>query len=312
MLLFYFYYSIVFGFFMKYIKGLNLGLIFTILIVSLYNIICYAKPNMTPLGPNIADRGSAFYNFSVSKFNSVDGKRHYKLWVGVPDKKTPISGFSVIYMLDGNAVMDRLSDDFLKILSRKNPPVIVAIGYQTTLPFESESRAYDYTPVDEESNSFERYGRKGGGNDIFRQLIKNKIIPIAEQNIKINDKKRGIWGHSYGGLFVLDSYLSFDLFTFYYSASPSLSINNYELVKKIEKENKSLFMNKKLYIMEGDGDNKRDRINKSDVLNKTTNMVSMLREYNVPAKYIFYPGLTHGQMFTPSFKSALLDIAEEK
>ncbi len=71
-------------------------------------------------------------------------------------------------------------------------------------------------------------------------------------------------------------------------------------------------MNKKLYIMEGDGDNKRDRINKSDVLNKTTNMVSMLREYNVPAKYIFYPGLTHGQMFTPSFKSALLDIAEEK
>ncbi|EIZ2109164.1 alpha/beta hydrolase [Salmonella enterica] len=296
----------------SYIKSLKLSVLLVMLAVSLYTIRCYAKPNMTPLGPNISDRGSAFYHFSVSKFDSVDGKRHYKLWIGVPDKRPPASGFPVLYMLDGNAVMDRLSDDLLKMLSSKNPPVIVAIGYQTTLPFESESRAYDYTPVDEEPNSFDRYGRKGGGSDIFRQLIKNKIIPVAEQNIKINDKKRGIWGHSYGGLFVLDSYLSSELFSFYYSASPSLSRNNFALVKEIEYENKNQFMNKKLYIMEGDGDNKRERVNKSDVLNETINMVSMLREYNVPAKYIFYPGLTHGQMFTPSFKSALLDISEEK
>lgn len=284
----------------------------TVSVLLFFSPICLAKPNMTPLGPNIADRGSAFYHFSISKLDSVDGKRHYKIWIGVPDKRPPASGFPVLYMLDGNAVMDRLSDDFLKILSTKNPPVIVAIGYQTELPFESESRAYDYTPIDEEPNSFDRYGRKGGGSDIFRQLIKNKIISVAEQNIKVNDKKRGIWGHSYGGLFVLDSYLWSELFSFYYSASPSLSRNNFALAKEIEYENKNKFMNKNLYIMEGDGDNKRARVNKSDVLNEAINMVSMLREYNVPAKYIFYPGLTHGQMFTPSFKSALLDISEEK
>lgn len=296
----------------SYIKSVKLSVLLVMLAVSPYTIRCYAKPNMTPLGPNIADRGSAFYHFSISKLDSVDGKSHYKIWIGVPDKRPPASGFPVLYMLDGNAVMDRLSDDFLKILSTKNPPVIVAIGYQTELPFESESRAYDYTPIDEEPNSFDRYGRKGGGSDIFRQLIKNKIISVAEQNIKVNDKKRGIWGHSYGGLFVLDSYLSSDLFDFYYSASPSLSRDDFALVKEIEKENKKLFMDKNLYIMEGDGDKIRERDNKANILNKTISMVSILRKNNVKVKYDCYQGLTHGQMFTPSFKSALLDISEEK
>lgn len=295
----------------SYIKNVKLSVLLVMLAVSPYTIRCYAKPNMTPLGPNIADKGSEFYHFSVSRFDSLDGKRHYKVWIGVPDKKPPVSGFPVLYMLDGNAVMDRLSDEFLKEISKKTPPVIVAIGYQTKLPFESESRAYDYTPANKVPNSFDRYGRKGGGSDIFRLLIKNNIMSVVEKNIKVNAKKRGIWGHSYGGLFVLDSYLSSDLFTFYYSASPSLSRDNFALVNKIEKENKNLFMDKNLYVMEGDGDKTRERDNKSNILNKTISMVSILRKNNVTVKYDCYPGLTHGQMFTPSFESALLDISEK-
>lgn len=270
-------------------------------VLLLLSPICLAKPDMTPLGPNIADKGSEFYHFSVSRFDSLDGKRHYKVWIGVPDKKPPVSGFPVLYMLDGNAVMDRLSDELLKKISKKTPPVIVAIGYQTKLPFESAFRAYNYTPANKEPNSFDRYGRKGGGSDIFRLMIKNNIISVVEKDIKVNTKKRGIWGHSYGGLFVLDSYLSSDLFTFYYSASPSLSRDNFALVKEIEKEDKNLFMDKKLYIMEGDGDKIRERDNKSNILNKTISMVSILRKNTVTVKYDFYPGLTHGQMFTPSF-----------
>ncbi len=46
----------------------------------------YAGPDMSPLGPNIADKGSAFYHFSVRTFDSADGKRHYKVWTGIPNK----------------------------------------------------------------------------------------------------------------------------------------------------------------------------------------------------------------------------------
>lgn len=103
-------------------------------ITLLYGAKGYARPDMEPLGPNIADRGSAFYHFRVENFDSADGKRHYKVWTGVPDKTPPASGYPVLYMLDGNAVMDRLTEDLLKQLAEKTPPVIVAIGYQTRLP----------------------------------------------------------------------------------------------------------------------------------------------------------------------------------
>lgn len=79
-------------------------------IILLYAGNSYAKPDMRPLGPNIAERGSSFYHFSVSRFDSADGKRHYKIWTGIPDKSPPASGFPILYMLDGNAVMDRLPD----------------------------------------------------------------------------------------------------------------------------------------------------------------------------------------------------------
>lgn len=43
--------------------------------------------------------------------------------------------------------MDRLPETLLKQLADHSPPVIVAIGYQTNLPFDLNGRAYDYTPA---------------------------------------------------------------------------------------------------------------------------------------------------------------------
>lgn len=284
-------------------------------LLFLWAVNSYARPDMTPLGANIADKGSAFYHFSIREFRSADGKRHYKVWTGVPDKAPPASGFPVLYMLDGNAVMDRLSDTFLKQLSAQTPPVLIVIGYQTALPFDSEARTYDYTPADKEHHDTDRYGRKGGGSEIFRHLLEETIAPLAESNLKINSRQRGIWGHSYAGLFVLDSYLSSAFFNLYYTASPSLKRNNFALVRKIQMINKDDLANKQLYVMEGDGDlKKRDVIggiiNSPDEQNQAIGMVSSLRADGIAATYQLYPGLTHGQMFTPSFQAALLDIAK--
>ena len=91
---------------------------------------------MRPLGPNIADRGSAYYHFNVAYFDSLDGERHYKVWTAIPNAAPPAEGYPILYALDGNAVMDRVSDSLLAQLTQKTPPVIVAVGYQTTLPFD--------------------------------------------------------------------------------------------------------------------------------------------------------------------------------
>lgn len=112
-----------------------------------FSALSYAQPDMQPLGPNIADKGSGYYHFRVNDFQSADGARHYRVWTAIPNKAAPPSGYPVLYMLDGNAVMDRLPETLLKQLADHSPPVIVAIGYQTNLPFDLNGRAYDYTPA---------------------------------------------------------------------------------------------------------------------------------------------------------------------
>lgn len=103
-----------------------------------YSSGSFARPDLQPLGPNIADKGSAFYHFTQRQYDSADGERHYRVWTAVPDKAPPAAGYPVLYMLDGNAVMDKLNDAFLQQLSAGSPPVIVAIGYQTALPFDTQ------------------------------------------------------------------------------------------------------------------------------------------------------------------------------
>ena len=75
-----------------------------------------ARPDLQPLGPNIADKGSAYYHFTQRQYDSADGERHYRVWTAVPDKAPPAAGYPVLYMLDGNAVMDKLNDALLQQL----------------------------------------------------------------------------------------------------------------------------------------------------------------------------------------------------
>jgi len=271
----------------------------------------YARPDMTPLGPNIADKGSAFYHFTVNTFDSADGKRHYKVWTAIPNKKPPASGYPVLYLLDGNAVMDRLSDELLQKLSLRDPPVLVAIGYQTDLPFDLTARAYDYTPPTQSSPQNLR-GRAGGGSAVFRALLERTIAPQAEKDLAIDPQKRALWGHSYGGLFVLESFLSSDFFHTFYSAVPSLDRHNAALLNALEQVNEAQGSQKSLWFMEGDGDrNARDENATSDVLNALSQTVSRLRSRGIPATYRLYPGLTHGAMFDASVHLALLDVSGE-
>ncbi|RCX06276.1 MULTISPECIES: alpha/beta hydrolase [Kosakonia] len=271
----------------------------------------YARPDMTPLGPNIADKGSAFYHFTVNTFDSADGKRHYKVWTAIPNKKPPASGYPVLYLLDGNAVMDRLSDELLQKLSQRDPPVLVAIGYQTDLPFELTARAYDYTPATQSSPQNLR-GRTGGGSAVFHRLLEQTIAPQAEKDLAIDPQKRALWGHSYGGLFVLESFLSSDFFHTFYSAVPSLDRNNAALLSALERVNTAQSRQKSVWFMEGDGDRKtQDENATSDVLAALSQTVSCLRSRGIPATYRLYPGLTHGAMFAASMHSALLHVSGE-
>ncbi|HBM7350774.1 alpha/beta hydrolase [Klebsiella oxytoca] len=281
------------------------------LVTTLYALNAYAKPDMSPLGPNIADRGSAYYHFNVTTFDSSDGERHYKVWTAIPNTAPPAQGYPVLYALDGNAVMDRLSDTLLEKLTQKAPPVIVAIGYQTNLPFDQTARAYDYRPKVEEDPADNRWDRrKSGGSGAFRRLLEDTIMEKVERGIAINPQRRAIWGHSYGGLFVIDAWLTSSRFQLYFSASPSLGRGQAALLDRMAGAKGEAFNRNALFLMEGAVATQRgSSAGAVDTRSKVQQTVSWLRKNGVAVSWWPYPGLSHGAMFSASLQSALLTIS---
>lgn len=282
------------------------------LVCAFYGINADAKPDMRPLWPNIADRGSAYYHFNVAYFDSLDGERHYKVWTAIPNAAPPAEGYPILYALDGNAVMDRVSDSLLAQLTQKTPPVIVAVGYQTTLPFDQNARAYDYRPtVKENSADSGRDSRKSGGSEAFRQLLQNTIVENVERGMKIDPRRRAIWGHSYGGLFIIDSWLASSRFRIYFSASPSLGRGNASLLDKMAEAKADAFSQKSLYLMEGAVATQRvSSAGAEETRGNVLQTVSLLKKKGVAVNWWPYPGLSHGEMFNASLQSALLKVAD--
>ncbi|WOE31797.1 MULTISPECIES: alpha/beta hydrolase [unclassified Acinetobacter] len=277
------------------------------------NSILYAKPDIKPLGANIAQLGSQYYDFKIKTFTSQDQQRTYQVWLGIPKiNNHPKAAFISLFMLDGNAVMSHLNDQLLQQLAQNNAPVLVAIGYKTDLPFESHSRALDYTPADlttaKPAPDPRNTERMSGGSHDFRMVIINQIAPWVEQNVKLDPTHRAIWGHSYGGLFVLDSLLAGEYFSHYFAASPSLSWANQRIIEKINTVAVDMPKQKHLLLMEGDlssdqTENKSINFDQQGI-ESNRKILALIDQQGVDAKFLIYPNLKHGQVF----KAALMDV----
>ncbi|WP_173911894.1 alpha/beta hydrolase [Acinetobacter sp. Marseille-Q1618] len=290
-------------------KILRIGLLFSLIFTA--NVALYAQPNLQPLGENIADQGSAYYQFKIKKFYSTDQKTTYKVWLGIPKQLTS-KAYAAIFMLDGNTVMARLNDDILKDLSHDHAPVLVAIGYDTHLPFETKARALDYTPahrtgkIQPDPRNPERLT---GGSTQFRELILKQIKPWVSQQIQIDSQRTALWGHSYGGLFVLDSFIQDAAFSHYFAASPSLSWAEQRILKSLEQTPSHILKNKKLVIMEGDISTeigqKQSQNFDVNMIENNRQLTRMLDRKKAQTKLILYPNLSHGEVFQASLMDVL-------
>lgn len=267
----------------------------------------HSRPIMEPLGENIADRGSAFYRFSTQTFTSADGLRHYKVWLGVPKQARPAQGFPVLYMLDGNAAMARLHEDRLRQMANSRPPVLVAVGYETRLPFDVLARALDYTPPGGQPGDPQRERYPGGGSHAFRELLLNQIVPWAEKQAVSDPQRRALWGHSFGGLFVLDTLYNASWFTHYFSAAPSFGWRHQRIVELAKQAPAEALSGKTLFLIEGDGrSDRRKGMNLAMINDADSTLIAVLRDKGVRLNEIRYPGQTHGQLL-PSSLDATLD-----
>lgn len=179
------------------------------------------------IGPTVADRGSPHYAFERFEFDSVDGQRHYRVQLAVPKAPPPAAGYPLLLMLDGNAAFGALTDEMLAQMAVSGRPVVIAaLGYQTGQAVDPIARSYDYTPPVPGQNPTwdnEARQRRGGGAEVFLDLIAQKLLPELRQRLPFDAARSTLWGHSYGGLLAVYALFTRPaLFARYAAADPSL------------------------------------------------------------------------------------------
>ena len=149
----------------------------------------------------------------------------YRVSILRPAAPPPADGYPALFLLDGNAAEQELVNAEVLTTPEARAVAVVTIGYDTDQRFDVAARAYDYTPAlvpgEPEHDPLDAT-RRSGGADGFLAFIQATILPAVERQIPVDRRRLGLWGHSYGGLFVLHALQHTDTFRCHIAASPSL------------------------------------------------------------------------------------------
>lgn len=148
----------------------------------------------------------------------------YRILVARPAAPPPPAGYPVLYLLDGDdgfAIAAVTAERLGRHAARSGvvPGLIVGISYPG-----ASRRSLDYTPAgtDPAAGPGGRVDATGGAQ-AFRDFIANELQPAIARDFPIDASRQALMGHSYGGLFVLDTlFRRPDLFRTYIASSPSI------------------------------------------------------------------------------------------
>ncbi len=230
--------------------------------------------------------------------------RTYTIYIYVPQTAVPKTGFPIIYVLDGNAFFNTVTDA-IRLQARRadktgiEPAVVVGIGYPSEEPFPS-SRHYDFTEATdlEQLPAHPTGGQwpEHGGAPAFFQFIEKELKPYIEKQFAIDCSKQTLLGHSLGGLFTL--YTMFNhptAFQCYIAGSPSIHWNKAGIEKYAQQFSANLKAHPqtiKLLMAAGSLEN----FHKSGMnanAKQLTEKLQALTPYGMRAKYCDFTGENH-------------------
>jgi len=154
----------------------------------------------------------------------------YTIYVSRPASPAPSGGYPVLYVLDGDdnfAIAAKTASRMARFSGGEiQEGVIVGIGYR-----DLAQRVYDYTPADVAAGDWR--GMKTGGAAAFRAFISDVLQPAIAEEFQVDTERQALMGHSFGGLFVLDTLFTEPaLFNSYIAASASIWFGGETLLEK--------------------------------------------------------------------------------
>ena len=255
------------------------------------------------------------YRFSQLDLDSVDGQRHYRLWIGKPDRPAPAAGYPVLWMLDGNAALGALDSAQLQQLAAGQAPLLVAVGYQTEQRIERAGRTYDYTPAlpGQTEQRDPLTGQPSGGVDAFLDLLTQRMRPRVAEVAPIDLQRQTLWGHSYGGLAVLHALFTRPgAFSDYAAASPSLWWHDGAIVREAQGLEQRLGESRPtLLLMRGGEEPSNPRAPvKGDVERPARDLATDLAKVpGLQVRFERFEGLGHGPMLPASLRKVIEDMS---
>lgn len=130
--------------------------------------LAFAKPSLEI--PKLSKQAKQNFILENVKFN-YNGTI-YKIFIAKNKNENSNYKYKIIYLLDGNAF-------FPLFLNLFNTPVkenllIIGIGYDNNLAFDTQKRTKDYTPTT-------NLNKQGGGSKEFRNFLITQLIPYINK-----------------------------------------------------------------------------------------------------------------------------------
>ena len=254
-----------------------------IFVFVLFFGILLAKPSQDI--EKISKEAKEIYKIESFNLKNKNGKI-YHISIATPKNSTK----EIFYTLDGNAFFPKFVNQIAKS-TQEIRPIIVGIGHNSPLAFDRELRAFDYLPKIEGFSG-------GGGNEIFLDFILTKLKPFIYEKFGIPEKEL-LFGHSFGGIFVLYTILkSQNSFSHYVCASPSLWLGGGESIKKdLEKMQNHKSLN--ILFTLGSLEKKHTKPQKITL----SEVIASFKMDSI--KYVEFPNQTHGSSIIFAFMESL-------
>ncbi|SMB49051.1 conserved hypothetical protein [Serratia proteamaculans] len=226
----------------------------------------------------------------------------------------PAQRYPVVYFLDGNAVLMELNAKLLaQLAAQKQPPILVLLSYDNDLRLDANGRSYDYTPAPLQTGGM----RTNGGADAFLKLIENQVKPAVAARVAVDPQQQTLWGHSYGGLFVLHILLTQPAACQNHVAvEPSLWWGNGFILQEAQRViNRYPATSAHLWLWTGGAEkmrsappNIKQQPLPTDAAQRLAERLATLNELTVDFRE--WPGLDHGGAFSAAITPALENIAK--